>query len=123
MGFFPDGIATCSDRADGFASACPRKSRNFNVLQMGVVVQPPFWAKHEDDVAANVNLSSKDHQAAGGGKDTGSFFRKNIHAFVGDGSAPRVVPEGIGVVILVGGTFDGHGESLGEEEAKEEDGC
>ncbi len=80
---------------------------------MSVVVQPPFWAEDEDDVAAHFNVTAPDHQPARCRHDLRAFLRKNIHALVSDGLAPGIVPEGVGVVVIGGGTGDGHGDGLG----------
>ena len=89
---------------------------------MGVVVEAPFRAKHQHDVAAHRDVSAANDEAGRGCHDGGAFLRKNVHALVGDGLAPGVVLEGVRVVVFGGGTGDGDGEGLGEEEAEEEGG-
>lgn len=84
-------------------------------------MEAPFGAEDEYHVATHWDLAATNDDARCGRHDGGSFFRKNVHALMGDGLAPRIVPKGVGVVVLFGGTGHGHGEGLGEEEAEEEE--
>ena len=83
-------------------------------------MQSPFWAQNENYVAAHLDFSCKDDQAASRSENTCASLGENIHALVCDGLAPGVVPEGIGVVAGAVCAFYGHGEVLGEEEARQE---
>ena len=63
-----------------FAWKIPRVS--VNILQVRVVMNAPFWAKHRHYIAAHINIASVNYQAITAADNARAFWRKNINAFM-----------------------------------------
>ena len=93
-----------------------------DLIKMSIVVEPPLGAEHDDKLTALAILGGEEHDAYGGGVDPRASTGKHIDALVYDGGPPTFVPEGLVIVTIVVGPYDGHLQILWNEHPEDYDG-
>ncbi len=70
-------------------------------IQVSVIVQPPFWAKRYDKLAAFAIFCGKEYNSPRGRVYACAFLCEHVNAFVHDGTSPSLVPTRLVVLIYL----------------------
>ena len=79
-----------------------------DLVEVSIVVESPLGAKHDDKLASLAILGGEEHDAYGGGVDPRATTGKDIDALMHDGGPPPFVPEGLVIITVAVGPYDGH---------------
>ena len=92
-----------------------------DLVEVGIVVESPLGAEHDDKLASLAILGGEEHDAYGGGVDPRASTGKDIDALVHDGGPPPFVPEGLVVIAVAVGPHNGHLQVLWDEHPEDYD--
>ena len=128
----PDAIVQMSGGGGGIACVAhgaylcvvPHEGEGLgaNLVKVGIVVESPLGAEHDDKLTALAILGGEEHDAYGGGVDPRASTGKHINALVHNGGPPPFVPESLVIITIVVGPHDGHLQILWDEHPENHDG-
>ena len=116
------GIACVAHGANLRAVTHEGEGLGADLVEVSIVVESPLGAEHDDKLASLAILCREEHDAYGGGIDPCASTGKHIDALVYDGCAPTLIPEGLVVIAVAVGPYDGHLQILWDEHPKDYDG-
>ena len=90
-----------------------------NCVEMGEIVNSPFWPQCYNDITTPRNAAVIEHKHIGSGNYISAFASKYINAFVDSRFAPGLIPESFSVPIFGSRPLHRYQSRLWNQEADE----